>query len=148
MIPLHGDFDSREDKNSEVLFSSEEYVWNNNLPSLLFLEFLNSPIVSLLASANICCEMPLFQVAEGSLANRAGLHEGDLINQLLGHTCGNMKHKQAQDTIMGAGNHLDMIVQRYYRTPLAAGFSVSYVESPLSHHGIRFTNWFLSRYFI
>ena len=52
-------------------------------------------------------------MVDGSLASRADLREGDLVQKLGGLCCVGMRHKQAQETIIGAGNKLTIIVKRY-----------------------------------
>lgn len=52
-------------------------------------------------------------MAEGSLADRAGLKEGDYLLQVGGKHADQLRHKEAQDTIISCGNNLDLVVQRY-----------------------------------
>uniref|UniRef100_A0A914WBM4 PDZ and LIM domain protein Zasp n=1 Tax=Plectus sambesii TaxID=2011161 RepID=A0A914WBM4_9BILA len=51
-------------------------------------------------------------VAAGSLADRAGLHNGDAVTQLCGRDAQRMPHQDAQNIIVSSGNTLDLIVQR------------------------------------
>ncbi|GIZ03749.1 PDZ and LIM domain protein Zasp [Caerostris extrusa] len=52
------------------------------------------------------------RVNPGGLAEQAGLMTGDAILKIMGHSTDNMRHKEAQDAIIRAGNNIEMIVQR------------------------------------
>lgn len=49
----------------------------------------------------------------GGLAEQAGLMSGDAILKIQGHNTDGMKHKEAQDAILRAGNNIEMVIQRY-----------------------------------
>ncbi|GBN05382.1 hypothetical protein AVEN_243534-1, partial [Araneus ventricosus] len=51
-------------------------------------------------------------VNPGSLSEQAGLMNGDAILKILGHPTENMRHKEAQDAILRAGNNIELVVQR------------------------------------
>ncbi|XP_076368224.1 PDZ and LIM domain protein 7-like isoform X7 [Tachypleus tridentatus] len=52
------------------------------------------------------------KVNPGSLAENAGLQTGDGVLKIQGQATENMRHKEAQDTIIRAGNSLELLVQR------------------------------------
>lgn len=52
------------------------------------------------------------QVQKGSLADRAGLHTGDVVSTLCGRSASSMSHKEAQDTIIRNQTSVDLVVQR------------------------------------
>ncbi|XP_076318215.1 PDZ and LIM domain protein 5-like isoform X7 [Tachypleus tridentatus] len=52
------------------------------------------------------------RVNPGSLAENAGLQSGDGVLKIQGQATENMRHKEAQDTIIKAGNFLEMLIQR------------------------------------
>ena len=54
-----------------------------------------------------------FQVNQGSLAAKCGLQQGDIILKIGSQETSNHKHKDAQDLIIGSGNKLDLLLQRY-----------------------------------
>ncbi|XP_076368219.1 uncharacterized protein LOC143255820 isoform X2 [Tachypleus tridentatus] len=53
-----------------------------------------------------------YVVNPGSLAENAGLQTGDGVLKIQGQATENMRHKEAQDTIIRAGNSLELLVQR------------------------------------
>lgn len=54
----------------------------------------------------------LCQVSEGSLAEQAGVQVGDIILKINGKECDTMRHKEAQDAIVNAGNYLELYLER------------------------------------
>ncbi|GFY70898.1 PDZ and LIM domain protein Zasp [Trichonephila inaurata madagascariensis] len=52
------------------------------------------------------------RVNPGSLSEQAGLMTGDAILKIMGQSTEHMRHKEAQDAILRAGNNIEMIVQR------------------------------------
>lgn len=54
----------------------------------------------------------LFQVNFGSLAEKAGLQVGDALVRVNGQDVYDVKHKDAQDVILGAGNAFELTIQR------------------------------------
>ncbi|XP_055927526.1 PDZ and LIM domain protein Zasp-like isoform X3 [Argiope bruennichi] len=52
------------------------------------------------------------RVNPGSLSEQAGLMTGDAILKIMGHATENMRHKEAQDAILRAGNNIELVVQR------------------------------------
>lgn len=54
----------------------------------------------------------LFQVNFGSLAEKAGLQVGDALVRVNGHDVYDVKHKDAQNVILGAGNAFEITIQR------------------------------------
>lgn len=57
-------------------------------------------------------ERESLQVNPGSLAEQAGLKTGDMIVRIGGAEADNMKHKEAQDAIVRAGNYLELAIAR------------------------------------
>lgn len=55
----------------------------------------------------------LFQVNFGSLAEKAGLQVGDALVRVNDQEVYDVKHKDAQDVILGAGNAFELTIQRY-----------------------------------
>ena len=53
------------------------------------------------------------QVAPDSVASKGGLMPGDIVVKLAGQSATGMTHGQAQQTIIKAGNTLEIIVERY-----------------------------------
>ncbi|KAG8224997.1 hypothetical protein J437_LFUL006008 [Ladona fulva] len=53
-----------------------------------------------------------YQVAGGSLAEKAGLQAGDALVRVNAVEVFNLRHKEAQDTIVRAGNNFELTVQR------------------------------------
>lgn len=51
-------------------------------------------------------------MAPGSLADRAGLQENDRVQTIAGRNAESVRHAEAQDSILHAGNNLDLIVTR------------------------------------
>uniref|UniRef100_A0A2I9LPF9 PDZ and LIM protein Zasp isoform X3 n=1 Tax=Centruroides hentzi TaxID=88313 RepID=A0A2I9LPF9_9SCOR len=56
--------------------------------------------------------LTVLKVNNNSLAQKAGLQPGDTILQIGGHSTDDMKHKEAQDTIIGEGNSVKLTIQR------------------------------------
>ncbi|XP_075677928.1 Z band alternatively spliced PDZ-motif protein 52 isoform X2 [Dermatophagoides pteronyssinus] len=58
--------------------------------------------------------MPLSmaKVSEGSLADQAGVCLGDIILKINGKECDQLRHKDAQDLILTAGNYLELYLER------------------------------------
>lgn len=54
----------------------------------------------------------LFQVNFGSLSEKAGLQVGDALVQVNGQDVYDVKHKDAQDIIIGAGNSFEITIHR------------------------------------
>ena len=54
----------------------------------------------------------LLQVTGGSLAERAGLQQGDIVQKLCGRDAQNMGHQDAQSAIGAGGNSVDMVLTR------------------------------------
>lgn len=54
----------------------------------------------------------LFKVNFGSLAEKAGLQVGDALVRVNGQDVYDVKHKDAQDIILGAGNGFEVTLQR------------------------------------
>jgi PDZ and LIM domain protein 5/6/7 len=54
----------------------------------------------------------LFQVNFGSLAEKAGLQVGDALVRVNNQDVYDVKHKDAQDVILGAGNAFEVTIQR------------------------------------
>ena len=54
----------------------------------------------------------MFQVNISSLSEAAGLQPGDLLLAVNGQDVQNYRHKEAQDTIVRAGNNFEITVQR------------------------------------
>jgi C-terminal processing protease CtpA/Prc len=52
------------------------------------------------------------QVNPGSLAAKCGLQTGDIILKIGTADTVNLRHKEAQDYILQAGNRLDLLLQR------------------------------------
>ncbi|GAB6022565.1 hypothetical protein CHUAL_006670 [Chamberlinius hualienensis] len=52
------------------------------------------------------------KVTNGSLAEKAGLQSGDAILKINDLATENLRHKEAQDAIVRAGNHFEVLVQR------------------------------------
>ncbi|XP_022241983.1 PDZ and LIM domain protein Zasp-like [Limulus polyphemus] len=52
------------------------------------------------------------KVNPGSLAENAGLQTGDGVLKIQGQATENMRHKEAQDSIIRAGNSLELLIQR------------------------------------
>lgn len=65
--------------------------------------------LSFVYSCNFC----ILQVNPGSLAEQSGLMTGDAIIKIQGQNTDSLKHKEAQDTIIRAGNNIEMVIQRY-----------------------------------
>ena len=63
--------------------------------------------------AHSFCSICLSQVVAESLAAKGGLHPGDIVVKLAGKSADDMTHKDAQEAIISAGNHLEIIVERY-----------------------------------
>ena len=57
-------------------------------------------------------KISIFQVNLSSLSEAAGLQAGDLLLAVNGADVQNCKHKEAQDTIVRAGNNFEITVQR------------------------------------
>ncbi|PRD21473.1 UNVERIFIED_CONTAM: Zasp52 [Trichonephila clavipes] len=73
------------------------------------------------------------KVNPGSLSEQAGLMTGDAILKIMGQSTEHMRHKEAQDTILRAGNNIEMIVQRLVHN----GISVSFFSIPtISSHSL------------
>ena len=53
------------------------------------------------------------QINPNSLADQAGLQVGDVIIKIGEGDADLMRHKEAQDAIVSAGNYLTMTVQRF-----------------------------------
>lgn len=56
--------------------------------------------------------LTVLKVNSNSLAQKAGLQPGDTILQIGGHSTDDMRHKEAQDTILRGGNNIDLTIQR------------------------------------
>jgi len=54
----------------------------------------------------------LFQVNFGSLAEKAGLQVGDALVRVNGQDVYDVRHKDAQDVILRAGNAFELTIQR------------------------------------
>ena len=54
----------------------------------------------------------VFQVNAGSLAAVAGLQAGDAIVSIGGRDALSLRHKEAQEAIVRAGNNFDLVIQR------------------------------------
>ena len=52
------------------------------------------------------------QVNPGSLAAKCGLQIGDIILKIGNDDTGVLRHKEAQNSILAAGNRLDLLLQR------------------------------------
>lgn len=52
------------------------------------------------------------KVSNGSLAEKAGLQPGDAILKINDLATENLRHKEAQDALVRAGNHFEVLVQR------------------------------------
>jgi predicted metalloprotease with PDZ domain len=55
-----------------------------------------------------------FQVNNGSPAEAAGLRAGDAVVRVNSTDMFNLRHKDAQDVIVRAGNNFEVTVQRYF----------------------------------
>lgn len=55
---------------------------------------------------------PLLQVTPGSLAARCGLQAGDTITRIGSTPADSLRHKEAQQRIIDAGNALDLTLER------------------------------------
>ena len=53
------------------------------------------------------------QINPGSMAEKSGLHVGDVILKIGNADTAPMRHKDAQDAIFSAGNKLKLLLQRY-----------------------------------
>ena len=54
-----------------------------------------------------------FQVTAGSISSNSGLQAGDTILLINGMSTGPMRHTEAQQAIITAGNHLSLTIKRY-----------------------------------
>ena len=61
---------------------------------------------------SIMCFNVLFQVNGGSVAAKGGLQPGDVVVKLSGRVADAMTHKDAQHTILNAGNEIEILVAR------------------------------------
>lgn len=52
------------------------------------------------------------QVTSGSLAEQTGMQVGDILLKINGKETEHMRHKEAQDAIVGAGNYLELYLER------------------------------------
>ncbi|OUC41556.1 putative PDZ/DHR/GLGF domain protein [Trichinella nativa] len=57
--------------------------------------------------------LTISKVVAGSLAERAGLIEGDHVVRIAGHHADSMQHKDAQDAIISSNNDVEIVVERY-----------------------------------
>ena len=71
-----------------------------------------APVVSKLSDHILPYLKQLLQVNIQSLSEEAGLSAGDLLVAVNGHDVTSCRHKEAQDTIVSAGNNLTITVQR------------------------------------
>lgn len=55
---------------------------------------------------------PFSKVAPGSLSDQAGLQVGDVIARIGNTETASLLHKEAQDAIIGAGNYLELHLER------------------------------------
>lgn len=60
----------------------------------------------------LMCVCVVFQVNAGSLAAVAGLQAGDAIVSIGGKDALSLRHKEAQEAIVKAGNNFDLVIQR------------------------------------
>ncbi|KRY71455.1 PDZ and LIM domain protein Zasp, partial [Trichinella pseudospiralis] len=56
--------------------------------------------------------LTISKVVAGSLAERAGLIEGDHVVRIAGHHADSMQHKDAQDAIISSNNDVEIVVER------------------------------------
>ena len=56
---------------------------------------------------------PLLQVTPGSLAQKCGLMEGDIITKIGDAPTEYMRHKEAQQKIVMSGNSLELALERW-----------------------------------
>ena len=61
-----------------------------------------------------CGDFPctVFQVSVGSLAEKAGLQVGDAILKINGKDVFQLRHKEAKDEMVRAGNNFEVLVRR------------------------------------
>ena len=66
------------------------------------------------ASAYHCTQpaTPLLQITPGSLAEKCGLQEGDIITKIGEAPTEYMRHKEAQQKILMSGNSLELALER------------------------------------
>ena len=64
-------------------------------------------------NVNQCLYSLLSQVNPGSLAAKCGLQTGDIILKIGNADTSSLRHKEAQNSIIAAGNRLDLLLQRY-----------------------------------
>jgi len=57
--------------------------------------------------------LAIINVADGSPSEISGLKIGDVLLQINGQDCGMMTHKAAQDAIVGSGDRVELLVQRW-----------------------------------
>jgi len=57
--------------------------------------------------------LTIINVADGSPSEMSGLKIGDVLLQINGRDCSMMTHKAAQDAIVGSGDRVDLLVQRW-----------------------------------
>lgn len=55
----------------------------------------------------------LLKVNQGSLADQVGLVAGDAVIKINGQDVFNIRHKDAQDSVVRAGNNVEVTIQRY-----------------------------------
>lgn len=51
-------------------------------------------------------------MANGSLAEQTGMLVGDVLLKINGKECDTIRHKEAQDAIISAGNYLELYLER------------------------------------
>jgi len=57
--------------------------------------------------------LAIINVADGSPSEMSGLKIGDILLQINGQDCSMMTHKAAQDAIVGSGDRVELLVQRW-----------------------------------
>merc|ERR1712212_50911 len=57
--------------------------------------------------------LAIINVADGSPSEMSGLKIGDVLLQINGQDCSMMTHKAAQDAIVGSGDRVELLVQRW-----------------------------------
>lgn len=76
-----------------------------------------------------------FQVNGGSLAEKAGLQVADAVIKVNGQDVYSLRHKEAQDVIVKAGNSYEIVVSRsvyvdkFKRSKLSDAYTTSYIVS-------------------
>merc|ERR1712212_640566 len=57
--------------------------------------------------------LAIINVADGSPSEMSGLKIGDVLLEINGQDCSVMTHKAAQDAIVGSGDRVELLVQRW-----------------------------------